>query len=59
MTGFWMCPACICMHIAQIAEALWVSDVIKEIKTIFFLNTSTLNIFLTIRASQLLPIASL
>jgi hypothetical protein len=22
MTGFWMCPACICMHIAQIAEAL-------------------------------------
>jgi hypothetical protein len=32
MIGFWMCPACIGMHIAQVAEASWVSDVIKEIK---------------------------
>ncbi len=50
MIGFWVCPACIGMHIAEIAEALWVN---------FFLDSSILNNFLAIRASQLLPIASL
>jgi hypothetical protein len=30
MTGFWLCPACIGMHIAQVAEASWLSNVIQN-----------------------------
>ena len=58
MIGFWIGPACIGMHIAEIAEASWVSDVIKEIKNSFFYSSTFYN-FLAIRASQLLPVASL
>ena len=30
LRGFWLCPACVGMHIVRVAEAPWVSDVIQN-----------------------------
>jgi hypothetical protein len=38
MIGFWLCPTCIGIHIAQVAEASWAIDVITKFKKVIYFS---------------------
>ena len=55
MKGFWLCPACIGMHISQLAETSWVSNVIQNSKKWIFSWDTYFNNFLSIDSLTMNP----